>query len=150
MNKEYYDKYIYADKQLINHFMKKHPDLISAYRNYISQLADSVAREIIDINKAINCLDHRFMLKTLSMNEEVKETGVTALKLHPCYCGGEMEIRKVAQDGGMDGTYWDWKLTCKKCGLTMTYAADGFYGRKYKTFEEAVDDWNRKVEENKK
>ena len=66
----------------------------------------------------------------------------TELKLHPCYCGGEMEIKKVAQNGGMDGTYWDWELTCKKCGLTMTYAADGFYGRKYKTFEEVIDDWN--------
>lgn len=66
------------------------------------------------------------------------------LKLHPCYCGGEMEIKKVAQNGGMDGTYWNWELTCKKCGLTTTYAADDFYGRKYKTFEEVVDDWNRR------
>jgi hypothetical protein len=74
--------------------------------------------------------------------EKIKET---ELKLHSCYCGGEMEIKKVAQNGGMDGTYWDWKLTCKKCGLTMTYAADGFYGRKYKTFEEVVDDWNRRM-----
>lgn len=67
------------------------------------------------------------------------------LKLHPCYCGGEMEIKKVAQNGGMDGTYWNWELTCKKCGLTKTYAADGFYGRPYKTFEEVVDDWNRRI-----
>lgn len=70
----------------------------------------------------------------------------TELKLHLCYCGGEMEIKKVAHNGGMDGTYWDWKLTCNKCGLTKYYAADGFYGRKYKTFEEVVDDWNRKKE----
>lgn len=76
------------------------------------------------------------------MNEDI---GVTALKIHPCYCGGEMRIRKVAQNGGMDGTYWNWVLTCKKCGITMTYAADDFYGRKYKTFEEVVDDWNQKV-----
>ena len=73
------------------------------------------------------------------------ESGVTALKLHPCYCGGEMEIKKVPQNGGMDGTYWDFVLTCSKCGLTKTYAADGFYGRKYKTFEEVVDDWNQKA-----
>ena len=73
----------------------------------------------------------------------------TELKLHPCYCGGEMEIKKVAQNGGMDGTYWDWELTCKKCGLTMTYAADSFYGRKYKTFEEVIDDWNRDKEKEK-
>lgn len=65
-------------------------------------------------------------------------------KLHPCYCGGKMEIEKVSQNGGMDGTYWNWELTCNKCGLTKTYAADGFYGRKYKTFEEVVDDWNKK------
>lgn len=64
-------------------------------------------------------------------------------KIQPCYCGGEMKIKKVPQNGGMDGTYWDWELTCKKCGLTMTYAADDFYGRKYKTLEEVVDDWNR-------
>lgn len=66
----------------------------------------------------------------------------TELKLHPCYCGGEMKIEKVAQNGGMDGTYYDWELVCSKCGLTKTYAADDFYGRKYKTFEEVVDDWN--------
>lgn len=65
------------------------------------------------------------------------------LKLCPCSCGGEMEIKKVAQDGGMDGTYWDWVVTCKKCGLTRIYAADGFYGRKYMTFKEVIDDWNR-------
>ena len=68
----------------------------------------------------------------------------TKLKLRPCYCGGEMKIKKVAQNGGMDGTYWDWELTCSECGLTKTYAADGFYGRKYKTFEEVIDDWNGK------
>ena len=73
----------------------------------------------------------------------------TELKLHPCYCGGEMKIKKVAQNGGMDGTYWDWELTCSKCGLTKTYAADGFYGRKYKTLEEVVDDWNKKRSEEK-
>lgn len=73
----------------------------------------------------------------------------TELKLHPCYCGGEMELKKVAQNGGMDGTYWEWELTCKKCGLTMTYAADGFYGRKYKTFEEVIDDWNRNKKKEK-
>ena len=73
----------------------------------------------------------------------------TELKLHPCYCGGEMKIEKVPQNGGMDGTYYDWELTCSKCGLTKTYAADGFYGRRYKTFEEVVDDWNKKREESK-
>lgn len=74
----------------------------------------------------------------------------TELKLHPCYCGGEMELKKVAQDGGMDGMYENWELSCKKCGLTRIYAADSFYGRKYKTFEEVIDDWNRnkKKEEN--
>ena len=72
---------------------------------------------------------------------EIKKT---ELKLRPCYCGGEMKIKKVAQNGGMDGTYWNWKLTCNECGLTKTYAADGFYGRKYKTFEEVIDDWNEK------
>lgn len=71
----------------------------------------------------------------------------TELKLYPCHCGGEMKIEKVPQNGGMDGTYWDWKLTCSKCGLTKTYAADGFYGREYKTFEEVVDDWNMKRSE---
>lgn len=64
------------------------------------------------------------------------------IKLYSCHCGGEMKIEKVAQNGGMDGTYWDWELTCNKCGLTKTYAADDFYGRKYKTFEEVVNDWN--------
>lgn len=64
------------------------------------------------------------------------------LKLHPCYCGGEMEIKKVTKNSGMDGSYSDWELSCNKCGLTKTYAADGFYGRKYKTFEEIVNDWN--------
>lgn len=74
----------------------------------------------------------------------------TELKLHPCYhCGGDMEIRKVSQDGGMDGMYLDWKLTCKKCGLTMTYPADDFYARKYKTFEEVIDDWNRNKKKEK-
>lgn len=71
---------------------------------------------------------------------------ISELKLHPCYCGGKMKIEKVSQDGGMDGMYWDWKLTCRKCGLTSTYAADGFYGRKYKTFGEVVEDWNKKKE----
>lgn len=66
------------------------------------------------------------------------------IKLHPCYCGGEMKIKKVSQNGGMDGTYWNWELTCNKCGLTKTYAADGFYGRNYKTFEEVIEDWNKK------
>lgn len=73
----------------------------------------------------------------------------TELKLHPCYCWGEMKIEKVAQNGGMDGTYYDWELTCSKCGLTKTYAADGFYGRKYKTLEEVVNDWNNEREESK-
>lgn len=73
----------------------------------------------------------------------------TELKLYPCYCGGEMKIKKVAQDGGMDGTYYNWELTCKKCGLAMSCAADGFYGRKYKTFEEVVGDWNRNREKEK-
>ncbi len=73
----------------------------------------------------------------------------TELKLRPCYCGGEIKIKKVAQNGGMDGTYYDWELSCSKCGLTKTYAADGFYGRKYKTLEEVVDDWNKKREESK-
>jgi hypothetical protein len=77
---------------------------------------------------------------------KMMEMKKTELKLRPCYCGGEMKIKKVAQNGGMDGTYWDWELTCSKCGLTKTYAADGFYGRKYKTFEEVVDDWNKKRE----
>lgn len=74
----------------------------------------------------------------------------TELKLHPCYCGGKMEIEKVAQNGGMDGTYWNWELRCNKCGLTKTYAADGFYGREYKTLEEAVDDWNKGIKANLK
>lgn len=73
----------------------------------------------------------------------------TELKLHPCHCGGEMKIEKVPQNGGVDGTYWDWELTCKKCGLTKSYAADDFYGREYKTVEEVVDDWNKKTEESK-
>lgn len=72
----------------------------------------------------------------------------TELKIHPCHCGGEMKIEKVAKNGGMDGTYWDWELTCSKCGLTKSYAADGFYGRKYKSFEEVVDDWNKKTRNN--
>lgn len=63
-------------------------------------------------------------------------------KLHPCYCGGEMKIEKMAINCGMDGIRYDWQLTCSECGLTKTYAADDFYGRKYKTFEEVVDDWN--------
>ena len=77
-------------------------------------------------------------------DEDCMEMKKTELKLYPCYCGGEMKIKKVAQNGGMDGTYWDWELTCSECGLTKTYAADGFYGRKYKTFEEVINDWNRK------
>lgn len=28
---------------------------------------------------------------------------------------------------------------------TYQYAADGFYGRKYKTYEEVVDDWNKNI-----
>lgn len=81
--------------------------------------------------------------------ESKPEMQKTELKLHPCYCGGEMEIKKVAQDGGMDGLYEDWKLYCKKCGLTKTYAADGFYGRKYKTFEEVIEDWNQSRQKEK-
>lgn len=73
----------------------------------------------------------------------------TELKLRPCHCGGEMKIEKVAKNGGMDGTYWNWELTCTKCGLTKTYAADGFYGREYKTYEEVVNDWNKKEEDPK-
>lgn len=75
----------------------------------------------------------------------------TELKLHPCYCGGEMEIKKIVQNGGMDGLYYDWKVFCTTCGLNKTYAADGFYGRKYKTLEEVVDNWNQnwKREESK-
>ena len=73
----------------------------------------------------------------------------TELKLHPCHCGGEMKIKKVAQNGGMDGTYYNWELTCSECGLTKTYAADNFYGRHYKTFEEVVDDWNKEREKSK-
>ena len=78
--------------------------------------------------------------------ESKSEMQKTRLKLNPCSCGGEMEIKKVAQNGGMDGTYWDWKLTCNKCGLTRIYAADNFYGRKYKTFDEVVNDWNKEKE----
>lgn len=74
---------------------------------------------------------------------------VTELKLHPCHCGGEMKIEKVPQNGGMDGTYWNWELTCNKCGLTKSYAADDFYGRDYKTCEEVVDDWNKEREKSK-
>ena len=63
MNKEesssYYDDYINADKQLIEHFVKKHGYFDSMYRDYITGLARSVARGTINMDNAIKCLDHR-------------------------------------------------------------------------------------------
>lgn len=53
-------------------------------------------------------------------------------------CGHEVSIRKVAENGGMDGRYYDWNVHCGKCGLlNVTYAADCFYGRRY--YETADD-----------
>ena len=60
-----------------------------------------------------------------------------------CYCGAIMEIRRVCCNGGMDGSYNDWVLKCPRCGITKTYAADGFYGREFISDEKTViDTWN--------
>lgn len=52
---------------------------------------------------------------------------------HPCpVCGNEVTIEKERQNGGMDDSYYDWKITCNNCHLiNVYYPADCFYGRDY-------------------
>ena len=62
-------------------------------------------------------------------------------------CGGNMKLEKIIESHGMDGSCSNWKLSCTKCGITKKYAADNFYGRKYSTKEEVIDDWNKLKQE---
>lgn len=56
-------------------------------------------------------------------------------------CGGKLTIHKEAQNGGMDGRYYDWVVECPNCHLIrIEYAADCFYGREYYETPEAVMD----------
>ena len=60
------------------------------------------------------------------------------------FCGGDSEINKIHKNSGMDGSYTNWLIRCKKCGANMERAADDFYGRKTYTAEEAAGDWNKR------
>ena len=74
-----------------------------------------------------------------------KNTTPTYAYLKSCpLCGGDMKLEKIIESYGMDGSYSNWKLSCTKCGMTKEYAADNFYGRKYSTKEEVIDDWNKR------
>ena len=55
-------------------------------------------------------------------------------------CGDKLIIHKEAQNGGMDGRYYDWVIECQNCHLIhIEYAADCFYGREYyETPEDAM------------
>lgn len=56
-------------------------------------------------------------------------------------CGAHLIIEKEAQNGGMDGRYYNWVVRCGNCHLlNIEYAADNFYGREYYETPEAVMD----------
>lgn len=47
-------------------------------------------------------------------------------------CKHEVTINKIAENGGMDGRYYNWEITCNHCHfLHKQYPADNFYGREY-------------------
>lgn len=65
------------------------------------------------------------------------------------FCGGEAKIKQMTFDGGMDGCYVDWIVSCTVCRATIDRPADNFYGRKVCTEEDVIRDWNKRVEEQK-
>lgn len=69
-------------------------------------------------------------------------------ELKPCpFCGNkDIIIEKRSRNGGMDGSYENWLIECRKCFAEMDIPADGFYGRKYYTKEEAITMWNCRKE----
>lgn len=75
---------------------------------------------------------------------------MTTQFLKPCpFCGGKPNDPKIySENGGMDGHYIDWIISCSECGATLTYPADGFYGRTFdKTSDAIIAKWNRRDKE---
>lgn len=69
-------------------------------------------------------------------------------ELKPCpFCNGYAKIDIKRESAGMDGSYVNWIIHCEKCGAMLSYPADGFYGRKALTEDEAIEAWNRRVGE---
>ena len=63
-------------------------------------------------------------------------------KICHCLCGGDVEIRNISVNSGMDGSYNNWEVSCKGCGGQWQWAADNFYGREFYTKDEVIDLWN--------
>ena len=67
-------------------------------------------------------------------------------ELKPCpFCNGHAKINTKHKSAGMDGSYVNWIIYCEKCGAMLSRPADGFYGRKALTEDEAIESWNRRA-----
>ena len=67
------------------------------------------------------------------------------MKINKCkLCGNDdISLEKRRSCEGFGESCDDWVFYCKKCGCTLTFAADNFYGREYcRTEEEAINRWN--------
>ena len=54
-------------------------------------------------------------------------------------CNNSLQIGITYHNGGMDGSYKNWIVSCPSCNMFQKeYAADKFYGRKSYTKEQAV------------
>lgn len=65
--------------------------------------------------------------------------------LKPCpFCGAEAKI-ELKRCGAGHENYDDWKIYCTNCKATMHIAADNYYGRECYTYDEAIEQWNRRT-----
>ena len=67
------------------------------------------------------------------------------MKINKCkLCGNDnISFEKRTSCQGFGEYCTDWIFYCKKCGCTLKFAADNFYGREYyRTEEEAINRWN--------
>lgn len=65
---------------------------------------------------------------------------------HLCpVCKHEVSIKMVEENGGMDGRYCNWRISCDHCHLVrVDYPADCFYGREYyETPQLALDEFDK-------
>ena len=62
------------------------------------------------------------------------------------FCKSTMSIKLVSESYGMDGNFYDWIIYCTNCHLKLRLPADGFYGRQFYTKQEAIEEWNRRAD----
>ena len=89
--------------------------------------------------------DYKRLLEQENVLDKIRdEIDAESMNGAICYCGAKMDIDKMLESGGMDGSYRNWILRCPRCGIVKKYAADGFYGREYfSTIEDVINEWNR-------